>query len=1003
MNRRGAGRRGAVPARVRRRHRRCEEGMLRAIGVLRATGKRRVVRRWDLDGRGALEPPQDRERCSCGCDRIIRRRLSLLLQEFFASKRRWLSVLRVERWRPAELERVSVSIQKNGYNTLASEDLDLDTIQLDVSRQQWLGDAGDANLVQQALLAFCVVNNVGYWQGLHDVAAALVHLEPKPRIGELAALVEKLVCRFASILMRTTDENIVNDAGKMAAKWRLIFLFFFPKVATELERLADSNSWNINWFLTLGFYRFGCAFLALEYAYAAIVSSAGCMTAFMYHELGYLGVRGHMRWLLENAEEHGGVADNLFPDEIGEEALSQAVTNSNMVHLTSEELINVSRNLYDTLNDVENEMADFPIIAILKMSNYFYNRSPLSLYKSNDLIPKNVVKIGVGDIFKGQDTQRSLESQSRQSQVIARGAARRVGRAKPGRAVSDVMNEALLDLCLQNLRSNVLKKSFIFPSRFAGAIGQTGRFRYNVVDVRSSYLKYGEALETFFGDTGINYLTEEDVEAIKGDCCGGKFTVWVIVTDDGFDNAEDSTSLESLDRGMAMYWTLSAVFTGVAVLKGGYKGLLRWKNLPVPGKSSMPFFKRIMEWLPIGRDQGPKIAIQSFVTAIDDTIFDISGKIRSGVASKMSIFRKRRRRSSSKTQEAAEHTGARRLICARHTVHVAAENGVWASFGSNGGIKVNGIIWHPETVARHRGNLAASCILYLASLFQVANVDRILEVVLGEARVVGAREIAKKRMSDFRERLGDRILVVHESECGTRMLLRDRVLRVIVKLVHTCPYTLRRTLVKPWWITLTSRTTVVAPLVAGEMLLRSYLAIVAERDSRIAGLLSDDDGDDGDDGDDLSDVHNDTGREPVKGDGETLVRRLVDISSTAFEVPMLLDRYGNHAGSSTMVERRVAPIDLGLLKSYTSASSSRSVTIDPALCSERRAHVFSRRIKRQTRSEDNTAMSVTNGSKPSNAVNRPKNVFIPRSQLKKAQTAGNQSEQMQPHVSLCNL
>ncbi|GBE61922.1 TBC domain-containing protein, putative [Babesia ovata] len=987
MLRRRAGTHGFRPEPSGRAHKsQTHDRGLSKKDVIRSVRKRRVLKRRIVDDGDVSEPANDAGNCDCGCDRHIKRRLSLLLQRFFASKQRWMDSLKVERRRPAELERVSAAIQQNGLHALASDNLDLDTIELDISRQQWISDHEDLCRVRQALLVFCLVNNVGYWQGLHDVAAALVRLKPKPSVGELAAILEKLIWRFAAILMRTTDENIVTDASKMAAKWRLMFLFFFPRAATDLERVSDSNSWNINWFLTLGFYRFGCAYIALAYAYTAILCSAGCMTAFMYHELGYLGIRGYMTYRLQKNQQISHPNANLFEEEIGEETISRAVTNSKMILLTPEELINVSRNLYDTLNDKECEMAEFPILPILKMSNFLYNRSPLILYKNHDLQPKNVVQIGISDIFKENETQRPAEAPTRQSQVVARELLKRVAEARQHSKISDRLNNELLNVYLKNLYANVLKKSFIFPSRFEGAIARKATFTYHIIDVRSQYLTYGEALQFFFGDINVTYLTDSQLnDFARGVNHTQTFTVWLIVTDDGFENPSDSASTESLNRGIALYWMLSRTCTGVAILKGGYKALLKWKKLPVPAKINIPFFKKIMDWMPMGKDQGPKIAIQNVVAAIDDTFSDLSGRIKHEVTSRIGLFRRNSRRSARSTDGKEHHKPKKKVACMRYVVRVAIKSLGYVTFGSNGAIKLNGIIWHPSTFARHANNPLASVILYLANLFQITSADGFQEIVPRGADLKMARDITKRPMSDFGQRLTNCTLLLHRNRRTTDVVPVDRVLSLAVKMSHRCAHAMHKDAAETWWVTIaTDRTANAAPL-AGEMVLNTYIAISLEGggDSDYDDSLDEDSECNGDFWRGKHTAYNQCwGQQEFCASNSTLVESFA-----------ALEKGLDGISGGGMVERGVAPIDLSLLNANTALTYQRAVPREPSICSERRPHVFSRRIKSQSKSVEVNTSTPNTQTVPTNAVNRSKNVFLPRNQLKRALIARNISGQ----------
>ncbi|GFE54385.1 TBC domain containing protein, putative [Babesia ovis] len=939
------------------------------FGVIKQLRKRCVSKRVDDVQEIDIEQPTDISTCDCGCSRDINRQLTLLLHQFFASKSRWLNILKIGRWRPGELERVSLAIEENGHEAMGDANLDLDTIQLDISRQQWLNDEGDAYIVKQALLTFCLVNNVGYWQGLHDVAAAFAHVEPKPSVGELAAIVEKLVSMFASIIMRATDENIVSDATRMAAKWRLIFRYFFPKVSTELERFADVDSWNINWFLTMGFYRFGCAYLALAYTYAAVVASAGCMTAFMYHEAGYLGVRGYISWRLTKNRGVESISNNLFDDQIDEQEMVKAITNSKMIQLTPDELINVSRNLYDTLNDVECEMAEFPMIAILKMSNFLFNKSPLMLYNSNDVCSKNVVQIGIADIFKSNDRQRTNGVYTRQSQVITRGPPKWAVGYRVCEKFSETMNNAMFTSYIRNLHVNVMKKSFIFPSRFAESMLKGDAIVYNIVDVRSPYLRYGEPLESLFKILNAMYLTEADLDdVIIGMNPDQTFTVWIIVTDDGFENMSDATSLESLDRGIDIYRMLSRTCTGVAILKGGYKELLRWHDFPVPTKVNT-FIKRLLDWMPIGRGQGPKIAIQNVVTAIDHTFGDITERIGHDVVSKLGLFRRRSRKMLSLTVDQIVNVESKKVDCGRYKICMAIQNRSCASFDSMGGIKVNGIIWHPQILAKQQNNQLASFILYVASLFKVTNTDGLLEVVPENASARCARNVVYRGITNYGERLAGELVVLCgdvRSKCNTIM---HTFMPIRMKLTPTCIQSQHGTIVKSWNLVVISGRSMISALLVDEMILRQCMHKSigdTETDDHEYSLQADNCGN--------------MPQYSIDQEQPGLHRYY-----TALDVQSLMDDNAIATEHGLVVENVVPTIDLSRVVSSTSNSGK-----EPSICSDRKVHVFSRRVNHQSKVIAETVVTpMSTQSKSTNAVKNVKPVFAARKHLKKAHATCN--------------
>lgn len=897
----------------------------------------------------------DLETCHCGCGRQITQFLSVLLQRFFTSKRKWLRSLRVSKGRPKELDQVIQVIQEKGYDDFATKGLDLDVIDLDVSRQQWLMEEENANMVKQALIAFCVVNNVGYWQGLHDVAAALVYLSPRPTTGELAAILEMLVLNFASILLRVTEDNVVNDAGKISARWRLMFQFFFPKAATDIEKLSEFNSWNVNWFLTMGFYRFGCAYVVLSYVYAVILCSAGCMTAFMYQELGYLGVRGYMRWLMNKNVESNGIVGNLLDGHLDESFLSKVLTNSRMVHIEAEEMINVSRNLYDTLNGVDCELATFPLISILRFSNFFFNKSPLSLYKNSDIQVKTVVEIKISDIFKGNETQRFTEGQCKQSQVRTKDMKEWHNPCLHSLRPSERLNNELLNIYLKNLHDNVLKKSFIYPSRFAGGISQNGSFYCNIVDVRSNYLTYGEPLDSFFGDTAVSYVTQDDIDSILSEgSFSPVFTIWIIITDSGYDNPQDPLSLQSLDKGVDMYTMLTRIYSGVALLRGGYTALLKWRNLPIPSKFNVPFIKKFLGWIPVARDTVPRISIENVVDTFGDPFTDITARYRTSVSARQNIFLN----NSSAVALSDQDLPRTFRPCKRHTVYINIGRVMSAVFNSDGGVNVNGMVWNPRVVARRKSAPWSSFALYMSTLFQVANIDGIMEVVPINTGLPGLRNIVKRRMSDFHDFMTRDVVVICDDNSTSIYCPSRRLFRAVTRLYPTCRYAIRKPVVKRWLMCIISTKMLTAAIIKDECIVITYVSL----SSKEANV-------------DIRDSMQDPGQKDYNACADDF------ISAHPFKIP-LEQMIGAMDGSITSGQ---VTMHESFVTSRGSSAMSSDVRMQP-LCSERRAHVFSRRIKTHTKPVENVNKAALVQGKQQNAVHMKKNVFVPRNQLKRSQT-----------------
>ncbi|EDO06004.1 Rab-GTPase-TBC domain family protein [Babesia bovis T2Bo] len=919
--------------------------------VVKNISKRCVTRHNGSTLDDDIETPTEINTCSCGCNRNIKRQLTWLLIKHFTSKRKWLRILRIGRYRPKELERVSKDIEVNGYQSMSDANLDLDTIQLDISRQQWIQNTQDAYLVKHALVTFCLVNNVGYWQGLHDVAGALVHLKPRPTIGELAAILEKLVNNFSSIIKSASNEAIVAGATKIASKWRLIFQFFFPKAATDMERFDGLDTWNINWFLTLGFYRFGCAYIALSYTYVAVVASAGCMTAFMYHEAGYLAVRGHLTWSFAK-NKTDVMIDKKICDQTDEHKLTKVISNSKMVQITPDELINVSRNLYDTINGEECEIADFPLMAVLDISNFLFNKSPSTLYKYEvDDIP-GFVQISINDLCNTHDVwnihdRRYVDAGHSMDKLPLK-----YINSKSEENLCQTLNRTICNVYIENLFFHIRKKSNVSPVICKNSMVNTDTNAYNIVDVRSQYLKYGESLDTFFERLFPAYISETDIEsAIIAANNDRKFTFWVIITDEGFDKSTENTSIESLERGINIYRMLSRSFTGVTMLKGGYKELLRMNGLPIPAKVNA-LIKRLLDWVPIGRIQSPKIAIQNVVTAMDITIDGISSKTGFAVVPNSDIFNNKRLRINS-----IHSRSATRLGCGQYAITFMVGNRGNVYINSNGSLKVNGLLWHPRLKAKSRNNMQASMLFHMATLFQLVSTDIFYEVVPKASSMKGARDIHDTRLSDFEECCNCKVLLLHDPVSDNALIFCRCAIPIKVCLKYTCTKSIQPNYIRQWYFVLVDIRLVTTLLLVDEMVLRQCRsstlleeigdneAIVKRcqyRSNMSSGSLE---------GGETDMQKNFNAMKEFSGDNE--MDQIWDYEHIVESV-----------ADGPMVNRTVPPIDLTRLTSLNSITSMGS-----SVCSERKVHVFSRRVNPQSKS---AMVNTANQTKPLNPVEQKK-------------------------------
>ncbi|PHJ23783.1 tbc domain-containing protein [Cystoisospora suis] len=200
-------------------------------------------------------------------------------------------------------------VKQEGKNDLAEgktqDDLDLHLLLGDVLRQRWMhakesGECAktsgrlhdtDRDLLVDAVSVFCKMNNVCYWQGMHDICAAFLFLVPQPSLLQLVQLLQEFVLLFSPWLL-LPPEQAVEQSANAARIFRQLLQFFSPGVTGSVERLIPSASWSQMILVhTLAFDRFRDVrnLLTVWRAVAELKgASNGAPVGFFYFLLAYV-------------------------------------------------------------------------------------------------------------------------------------------------------------------------------------------------------------------------------------------------------------------------------------------------------------------------------------------------------------------------------------------------------------------------------------------------------------------------------------------------------------------------------------------------------------------------------------------------------------------------------------------------------------------------------------------------------------------------------------------
>ncbi|UKJ89768.2 hypothetical protein MACJ_003022 [Theileria orientalis] len=674
------------------------------------------------------------------------------------------------------------------------DSLDLNLVKSDTSRQQWLLDRDKIDLVERAIYTFCLYNNVGYWQGIHDVAAALAHLDPTPTVAELAVLLEFLIKNYAPFLYSKTTTEVTAKANELSDRWRLLFKYFFPKASNDYDKFCDS-SFSIGWFMTLGFYRFGCAHICLAYTFLLIISSHDCMSSFMFRELGYIAARGYINYLTSRRISVDFNNSVIFSNFSNSRLIVNTLVNSNKIVLDPEEFINVSKNLYDTFDGRDFELSDFPLLYIFKSANILKYSAP-SVEKIDS--KKEFVEITEPDLFSKSNRFRSIESnlkaisdsyyvkyRSRKhlpSTVKRRSMQSRILHLNSMDKISDLVNAEIVYSYILSFKPFGCLRRY---TRTGGSNMPVGdnfvygnvlnqNIQYNIVDLRSAYLCSGMSLDKIFGTSKTAIIKNVDPQDAYESCLlDTNFTLWVVLTDEGYEAQDDNNAVSSLNRGLDVMESLSKnSITCVTMFRGGYKSILNSLNLPIPLPPSILSrisVRRILPWN-VGNvgDNSQSTNLTSIASSIGSAAIDIERIIVKGI-SDISIFSRFRHSQIQQilmnVQEEEKTLASSKknyvpLPCSdygnkiSYSIKLSNKEGTEISVKSNGTIKINGMILHPSQYKNAVSDPSISILVSLSMLFTVNCVDGLLDV---ECRSYGIGKL-NNRVIDFFKLKADEIL-----------------------------------------------------------------------------------------------------------------------------------------------------------------------------------------------------------------------------------------------------
>ncbi|XP_953188.1 uncharacterized protein TA08920 [Theileria annulata] len=742
--------------------------------------------------------------CDCGCSRTIKSIQSTLIKNYFTNKDRWIRYSGVSLKRISELSDISEIILTNGCNENTINSLDLHLVKSDISRQPWVGNTKLRDLAEKSIYLFCIYNNVPYWQGIHDIAAALAHLDPTPTVAELAGLLEQLIKTYASILFLPTNEEINKRADGLSRVWMLLFKYFFPKFVHRFEMVCDSP-FCIGWFVTLGFYRFGCAYISLAYTFLLFISNCEPLSAFIFRELAYVATRGYINFLIKNAVSVDFSNSVIFNNYSSSNLIVSTILNSNKIYLDPEEFINVSRNMYDSIGEREIELAEFPLLYILNASNILSTSAPNPLTVDPS---KPYLEVLGYDVFGSNHHYNTINSQvnptqyyydqpiSRKSSIepsylgmkrINRGLKRTFKRFRVDSAtISECINSELLYCYLETLSkmSNLYRHSsakinenYVKLNDFeVGSILNPSLF-YNIIDSRSQYLTTGIPLSKIFGEYRTNFMNKVSVDdEAESSFLDTNFTLWIVLTDEGYETTEEQYSWNSLRNGVEIMENLVRnSITCVSILSGGYKGILKALNSPVPQIPSLLSrlsARMLSPWdtqsSPItgpSRTTVTKLASPSIsatknllnlASSVVNSALDIENRIVQGISEvklfnrfihsaktvpeyeSASINKEFQKIEISKSVSHTDFEGVPSyynrinivnplISCCLYSIKLTTPNGLTVTIRSNGTLKLNGKLVHKSKYSNSVVDKNLNALVSISTMLTVNCVDRIMD------------------------------------------------------------------------------------------------------------------------------------------------------------------------------------------------------------------------------------------------------------------------------------
>lgn len=213
--------------------------------------------------KGSYKDKNVKVKCSCGCNGKSSGMIGDAIADVFLRKKYWFAELNIS---PKDVPNQFI-IQYDKLSEATINLLDISSLPADLARQKWVRGAY-LTVVRDSIATFCYLNNIGYWQGVHSIACALIFLKPTPTLQELSILLEKILLRFAPIIAHNKSSITIQCAKQLSSLWNSLFQLFLPMTSAVLNDFCAT--WNIDIFWTLGFHRFNCAYNCLYHWYFII-------------------------------------------------------------------------------------------------------------------------------------------------------------------------------------------------------------------------------------------------------------------------------------------------------------------------------------------------------------------------------------------------------------------------------------------------------------------------------------------------------------------------------------------------------------------------------------------------------------------------------------------------------------------------------------------------------------------------------------------------------------